>query len=441
MGVARTNVDILKGLYAVPDTFETASKSLFGPAVLSVITASWRARLDLFAILTAILLPWSTTAVSILMLIWFVAAIFAVNFRAFLLFLRRPACIFPLLFLALAIVGMAWANGPWILRLDGIKPVIKLLAIPFLLFHFARSQHVNRFFIAFLVSCTLLQALSWLVFFVPEWKVAHTLDPGVPVKNYIDQSQEFTLCMFALAPYVITLLRQRRFLQATFFATLMFTFFANMMFVVSARTALIYIPVLLIVFAMQYLARRAAILLFVVAVGVATVVWFSSPYLRNRIYDAATGYDEYRQNIVSPTSRRLEYWHKSLGFFVDAPLFGHGTGSTKLLFEQAAAGESGLSAEVTGNPHNQTLSVAVQWGLLGVFILYSMWICHLMLFRRMDLSAWIGLIVVVQNIVSSLLNSHLFDFVEGWIYVLGVGIAGGMSFSSRHSASDASARP
>jgi len=33
--------------------------------------------------------------------------------------------------------------------------------------------------------------------------------------------------------------------------------------------------------------------------------------------------------------------------------------------------------------------------------------------------------------VSSLFNSHLFDFVEGWMYVLGVGIAGGMSFRAR----------
>jgi hypothetical protein len=40
--------------------------------------------------------------------------------------------------------------------------------------------------------------------------------------------------------------------------------------------------------------------------------------------------------------------------------------------------------------------------------------------------AWIGFLVVVQNFATSLFNSHLFDFNEGWIYVLGVGIAGGM---------------
>ena len=79
-----------------------------------------------------------------------------------------------------------------------------------------------------------------------------------------------------------------------------------------------------------------------------------------------------------------------------------------------------------GNPHNQTLNVAVQWGTVGVVILYAMWLSHLLLFRGEGLAAWIGLLVVVQNIFTSLFNSHLFDFHEGWMYVLGVGVAGGM---------------
>jgi O-antigen ligase len=55
-----------------------------------------------------------------------------------------------------------------------------------------------------------------------------------------------------------------------------------------------------------------------------------------------------------------------------------------------------------------------------------MWYFHLRLFLRAGIASWIGLVVVVQNFISSLLNSHLFDFHEGWVYVLGVGVAGGM---------------
>jgi uncharacterized membrane protein HdeD (DUF308 family) len=55
-----------------------------------------------------------------------------------------------------------------------------------------------------------------------------------------------------------------------------------------------------------------------------------------------------------------------------------------------------------------------------------MWLLHLLLFRGESLATWIGLMVVVQNIFTSLFNSHIFDFNEGWMYVLGVGVAAGM---------------
>jgi hypothetical protein len=73
----------------------------------------------------------------------------------------------------------------------------------------------------------------------------------------------------------------------------------------------------------------------------------------------------------------------------------------------------------------------VQWGILGCIVLFAMWYFQLRLFLEDSFAAWIGLIVVVQNFVSSLLNSHLFDFHEGWIYVLGVGVAGGMVAQAR----------
>ena len=85
-----------------------------------------------------------------------------------------------------------------------------------------------------------------------------------------------------------------------------------------------------------------------------------------------------------------------------------------------------------GNPHNQTLNVAVQWGDGRGSSCYMRcgWL-HLLLFRGEGLVTWIGLLVVVQNIFTSLFNSHLFDFHEGWMYVLGVGIAGGMTLAAK----------
>jgi len=399
---------------------------------------------NLLVVLAAVALPWSTSAVAILFGFWLLSLVPLLptfDHRAFLRLLANPICLWPLALVALALVGMLWADVPWQERLQGISPVAKLLALPLLLYHFARWRRSAWVFVGFLVSCAILMGLSWIVWFAPELALAPGKSPGVPVKNYIDQSQEFALCMVALMPFIFTFYKQGRYAAALTCAALVLGFFANMAFVVSARAALIYVPALLVVLAFVHLDRRATALLFAGLVVLAATVWFTSPYLQGRIAAFALEYRDYQQNIAASTGRRLEYWQKSLGFFADAPLIGHGTGSIRHLFEQAAVGQSGLAAEITRNPHNQTLYVAVQWGIVGIAALYAMWVAHLLLFRGQGPANWIGLLVVVQNLVSSLFNAHLFDFVEGWMYVLGVGIAGGMTLRAQRCSGESQGLP
>jgi O-antigen ligase len=129
---------------------------------------------------------------------------------------------------------------------------------------------------------------------------------------------------------------------------------------------------------------------------------------------------------MTSSGLRLEFWRKSIAIVAQAPIIGHGTGTIYHEFVRASADEDPAIATVTNNPHQQILTVAIQIGLLGAAVLLAMWIAHLALFRGSDLAAWIGLVVVAQNIISSLFNSHLFDFTHGWLYVFGVGVIGGM---------------
>ncbi len=110
-----------------------------------------------------------------------------------------------------------------------------------------------------------------------------------------------------------------------------------------------------------------------------------------------------------------------------APIIGHGTGSISKQFQLSESGHDSATAFHSENPHNQIFAVAIQLGLVGAAALIAMWIAHLLLFTGgTGLAAWFGTIIVVQNIVSSLFNSHLFDFTSGWLYVFGVGVLGGM---------------
>ena len=130
---------------------------------------------------------------------------------------------------------------------------------------------------------------------------------------------------------------------------------------------------------------------------------------------------------------RLEFWRKSIGFIADAPVIGHGTGSVRDQFRRSVAQETGMAALASENPHNQTFAVAIQLGLAGAVVLFAMWMAHLSLFRGGGFAAWVGLVIVTQNIVSSLFNSHLFDFTQGWSYVVGVGVTAGVVFRDKAS--------
>jgi O-antigen ligase len=396
--------------------------------------AAWIATSDVFLILVAVSLPWSTSLTAIFAVAALVAMAPFFDTNAFLQSIRRPASIFPLALFALAVVGTLWSEAPWGARLYSVGPAAKLLMVPLLFYHVERSARGIQIFKAFLISCVVLMAMSWLVAYDPRLALKSGADYGVPVKNYIDQSQEFALCAVALAYPIAVQLRAKKMALALVLGALALGFLANMAFVIVSRTALVTIPIMLAVFGLMHLRWRANVAILAAAVALAGSAWVASPQLRDKVDSIGREYQLYNEKgATTSVGERLEFWRKSLRFFVEAPIIGHGTGSTEKLFEQAAVGQTGVAAEVIRNPHNQTLNVAVQWGALGVIALYAMWFSHLMLFRGSGPMAWIGLLVVVQNFFTSLFNSHIFDFHEGWMYVLGVGVAGGMVLKARAS--------
>jgi O-antigen ligase len=393
--------------------------------------AAWAKTSDIVAVLIALSLPWSTSLVGIFAAIWLVTVAPTLDFRRFLQSLKRPISALPIALFVLALVGTLWSDAPWGARSYALSPATKLLVLPLLFYHFERSTRGMWVLIAFLVSCTLLMAMSWLVLLYPGLSLKHggDVERGILVKNYIDQSQEFALCAVVLGYPVVTLLRDRKIWQALLLIAIAASFIVNMAFVIVSRTALVTLPIMLAVFALMHLKWRTNVILFSAVIVLGALAWMASPQLQATTERFVRDYKYYKeQNQPTSVGLRLEFYRKSLHFFAEAPVIGHGTGSTRGLFEAAATGPAVLAqGQVIGNPHNQTLNVAVQWGAVGVIILYAMWLAHLLLFRGDGLVAWIGLMVVLQNFFSSLFNSHLFDFHEGWMYVLGVGVAGGMA--------------
>src|SRR6266702_3743119 len=349
--------------------------------------ASWAdrdrlARLsDRLAVAVAVSLPWSTTATGILVPLWALALLPTLDLATVRRTLASPAAGLPVVLWLLGLLGMLWSDVDFVEKFTALKSFHKLLAIPLLLIQFRRSDKGSWVLGGFLASCIVVLIASWLNLLWPA------------------------LALAALA----------------------LVFLANIVFVATGRSSLVAFAALVVIIGLQRFGWRGALGIVAAGVVLASVAWTSSAYLRERVIGVVDEIQQY-QTVDAETSAgyRLEFWKKCIEFTAAAPFLGHGTGSINEQFRRAATGASGASAAVTGNPHNMTLEISVQFGLVGVVVLYAMWAAHLMLFRGRGLAAWIGLGVVVQDIVGSLFLSHLFDFTTGWIYVFGVGVLGAM---------------
>ncbi len=386
---------------------------------------------DWLAVGVAVSLPWSTSGTGILVVLWLVTVLPALRLADIRRELLTPAGGLPVLLWLLAFAGLFWADASWRERLGGFDAFHRLLVIPLLLARFRQSERGLRVLGGFFISVSVLLLFSWALALFPKlpW---HSTSFGVPVKDYILQSDEFLMCAFALLGIACDLGRAGRWRSAILLVAFALCFLANIAFVATGRTTLLVAPVLMLLLGWRQYRWRGlvgAALLFCVIGG---AVGFESPYLRGRLKTSLEEWRTYQKSdALNSTSLHLEFVRKSIKFVETAPIIGHGTGTIGEEFRQATIGRTGVEGAFALNPHNQILAVAVQLGLVGAAIVLAMWVAHFMLFRGSGPTAWIGLIVVTENVVSSLVNSHLFDFTQAWLYVFGVGVAGGMALRRR----------
>jgi O-antigen ligase len=386
---------------------------------------------DWLMVAVAVSLPWSTSATGILLVLWLLALIPTLEWPELRRELVTLAGGLPVLLFLLGVLGMTWADVTLLERWEGLDSFFKLLVIPLLMTQFRRSGNGERVFIGFLAACVALLFASLAVSIWPELPKG-SRDAGVAVRNYIAQSAEFTICAAILLHRAVESSRRRHWMLAAAGFVLALLFLADIFFIATSRTTLVVIAVLILLYGVRQFGWKGFMLAAVVGLAAAAMLWVSSPYLRDRVAGVLSETETFEaQNVPTSSGERLMFWTRSIGFIESAPLLGHGTGSISEMFRRAAAGHTGARAEASSNPHNQTFAVAIQLGIVGALVLWAMWIAHLVLFRGGGLIEWVGLVIVVQNIVGSLFNSFLFDFTEGWLYVVGVGVAGGMVLKQR----------
>jgi O-antigen ligase len=329
---------------------------------------------------------------------------------------------------------MLWADVDWHDRFAGLNSFHRLLAIPLLLAQFRRSDSGIALVCGFLISSTTVLLASYVIIvaFGHEWPRIY----GVPVHDTIFQGSEFLICGFGAIGYAALTWGRTARRWPVGLAAIGVLFLINFAVATASRSALAIAPVLLLLLGWRLYRWKGVLVAGLVGITAGSLMWFASSALRDRLERTLLEISAYR-TADKPTSigEHTAFLKESVVIIASAPVIGHGTGSIGKEFAEITTGKTGASARGTVNPHNQTFAVAIQLGLLGALALWAMWMAHIALFTGPTAIAWLGLILVMENILSSSVHSHLFDFNSGWLYVFGVGALGGTMLRQRDNVS------
>ena len=116
---------------------------------------------DWAAVGVAISLPWSTSATSILLVVWLMTLLPTLDVAMVRREVETAAGGLPVLLWLLAALGMLWAEVSWADRIHGLGGFHRLLVIPLLLAQFRRSKHGAWVLFGFLASAVVLLLVCW----------------------------------------------------------------------------------------------------------------------------------------------------------------------------------------------------------------------------------------------------------------------------------------
>jgi O-antigen ligase len=273
--------------------------------------------------------------------------------------------------------------------------------------------------------------LSFLSFFVhlPS-PFSHAMD-GVPVKDNAVQSGCFALCAFALALGGVNAWVGGNRRRAAAMLILALVFLADVFMIYISKTGILMTAALVGLFVVQAGGWRRSLLIATPIVLIAAIALWSSAPAQRRLAEITTdihAVDSGKGNSEATlsTASRLDFWSKAVEFIEQAPLFGHGTGSTKSLYQSLEATRPSPYGEAVPDPHNQFFAIAIQVGLVGGALLLAMWAVHFSMFVGASFACAMGQAVVLQNFIGSLFNSHLSTVTQGMLYCLAVGLLGGI---------------
>ncbi len=358
---------------------------------------------------TSFSIPLSTSFTGIfsgcLLLCWVLSGKLATLPR---LFVNTPSIFAALLLLAFFCVATLYSPIEFNEALDTLKKYRELIFFPIVVSLLMESKSDRRKAEnGFLFGCITLLIISYLIYLsiIPQAK------HGNSVIYHITHSYFMAILAFWSGHKIAEQSRYIYFWISIFILTVL-----NLVFVAPGRTGMLVFIVLISLLFIQRFSWKSQIIAFITLLLLANGSYFLSKNVSIGVDRAILEIQKFKKG-KSRTSlgNRLNWYYNSMTLIKEKPIIGHGTGSFASAQRTILKGTKTLR---TDNPHNEYLFIGVQLGGAGLFlfglILLLQWTGSL---KLPPPDRWLLQGVTVSMAVGCLMNSLLFDSLEGHYFV------------------------
>lgn len=322
----------------------------------------------------------------LILVLWLLEGKFAEKFQQVK---HNPFAWAAVAFVALHFVGLLWTSD-WEFAGFILKKEFKFLMVPVLI-TVLRKEHIYYYLLAFLLSMVVLVGLSYGVYleWIPPYEILglEKVEDPTPFVGHIVYNPvlAFTLYLLLYAVFLRDDLSWR--LKAT--ALMLFVVMSINMFLTEGRMGQVVFLVLLTLFVFQFYNGRVlkpVLLSLLLVATIAPAAYWLSPVVQKRVDIAVHEVENYREMPNSSVGLRVIMLLNSFEIIRENPLFGVGTGDyrqeyikvNRKHFPEATRGE------ILNHPHNVYVQEMVQFGVLGLAVLFYMFYVMVRMYKQSD---------------------------------------------------------
>lgn len=283
---------------------------------------------------------------------------------------KNPIAYAFLAYFLIHIIALLWTSDfAWGLHI--IKKQWKILTFLFFI-TIAKKEHIKYYIIAFLLSMSLSEVLSYGIWF-EIIKPFHggSIENPTPFMGHISYNPFLAFAAYLLA-YFLLFTDNKSLFQKAISLIFLITITVNM-FITGGRSGQVGYFVVMVILAIQYFKKdifKIFLTLAILMPSIFYIAYSTNAQFKQRFNAAIENAKNYKKNPNTSVGLRLTFLFNSIDIIKENPIIGVGTGDFPQEYKKMNTKNTPKACTIT-QPHDMYILVLVQTGIVGLITLLA----------------------------------------------------------------------